>query len=76
VSLRSDGAALVLEIHDDGVGFDPESPPASVPDQHFGLMTMRERVEMAGGRFSVRSSPGSGTHVRASLPAVLEPRAT
>jgi signal transduction histidine kinase len=32
------------------------------------LLGMRERVEMVGGRFSVESSPGNGTTIRAEIP--------
>ena len=37
-------------------------------DGHFGLDWMRERVELLGGSFEVRSAPGQGAVVRASLP--------
>lgn len=53
---------LVLSISDDGDGFDPAAPP----QQGFGLTSMRERVESAGGTFRVRSTPGAGTVVEAS----------
>jgi len=33
-----------------------------------GLLGMRERVEMVGGRFAVESSPGEGTTIRAEIP--------
>jgi len=39
---------------------------------HFGLDGMRERVQLLGGNFEVRSAPNQGTHIRASLP-LLEP---
>jgi signal transduction histidine kinase len=35
---------------------------------HFGLAGMRERVEMAGGRYRLLSSPGGGTAIRVRLP--------
>jgi signal transduction histidine kinase len=67
VTLRmfSQGPAVVLEIIDDGEGF--------VPDGEFpgrlGLRSMRERATGVGGRLEVLSRPGSGTTVRAVLPA-------
>lgn len=61
---RSDGQ-LVVEVTDSGKGFDPH---ASVADGHLGLAVMRERIEILGGAFSVRSAPGKGTVVRAALP--------
>lgn len=64
VSLRADVTTrvAVLEVHDDGPGFDPASPRRS------GLQNMADRVEAAGGRFSVESAPGAGTWVRAEVP--------
>jgi signal transduction histidine kinase/ligand-binding sensor domain-containing protein len=59
-----------LEIQDDGEGFDPAS---SRPDNgHYGIVGMRERVEQAGGSFTIRSQPGNGTLVVAELP--ISPR--
>jgi signal transduction histidine kinase len=54
-----------VEVADDGKGFDPN---ALKPDGHFGLDWMRERVELLGGSFEVRSAIGRGTVVRVSLP--------
>lgn len=64
VSLRADESTrvAVLELHDDGPGFDPASPRGS------GLQNMADRVEAAGGRLSVDSAPGAGTWVRAEVP--------
>lgn len=58
---------LVIEISDDGVGFDPHS---AYPG-HLGLSTMRERTERLGGRLTIDSSPASSTTVRAVLPDIL-----
>jgi PAS domain S-box-containing protein len=64
VDLEEGGGELVLSISDDGKGFDP----ASAPRGRWGMTTMRERAEAAGGRLTVESVPGSGTTVRAALP--------
>jgi signal transduction histidine kinase len=40
----------------------------SKTNKHLGLLVMRERVEMVGGRFSIESSPGRGTTVRVDIP--------
>jgi signal transduction histidine kinase len=61
------GDALVLEVADDGRGFDPVARPGA-PQGHFGLDGMRERVERIGGTLDVRSSPGGGTTVTVRLP--------
>lgn len=65
VTLEPDGREVVLVIRDDGTGFDP----ARVPVGHYGLMTMRERAQTAGGSFRVESSAGGGgTRVEVRLP--------
>jgi signal transduction histidine kinase len=65
--LELDGAGdrVDLSIRDDGVGFQPPSTTSLVRDGRFGLVAMRERVEMAGGRFQVDARPGGGVTVRA-----------
>ncbi|HMS62206.1 MAG TPA: GAF domain-containing protein [Solirubrobacteraceae bacterium] len=60
--------AVDVEVRDDGRGFDPGAPAAG-----FGLLGMRERVELANGVLRVGSAPESGTIVRASIP--LDPDA-
>jgi PAS domain S-box-containing protein len=67
VSLQPQNGNVVLEIRDDGAGFDPAAGADEVAG-HFGLLGMRERVEMVGGRWELRSGVGEGTLVRASLP--------
>ena len=69
VTLAYDADRVVLTVVDDGCGFDPASvcPPTS-GGEHFGLVTMQERAERAGGRLTVDSRPGGGTRVEASLP--------
>jgi PAS domain S-box-containing protein len=68
VSLRSVKDLVELEVRDDGVGFDPSQVADLAREGHFGLIGMRERVEMAGGRWEVASAPGFGTVVRALFP--------
>jgi signal transduction histidine kinase len=53
-----------LRISDDGIGFDPE---AAGRRGGFGLVSMRERSEMLGGRLRIRSWPGAGTEVEVEL---------
>ncbi len=64
VCLEERGSELELCIIDDGRGFDP----AQAPRGRWGMTTMRERAQAAGGRLSVDSSPGNGTCVRATVP--------
>ncbi|TMA77942.1 MAG: sensor histidine kinase [Deltaproteobacteria bacterium] len=70
VRLALDEDALVLEISDDGKGFESHayfrSPPASAG---LGLIGMRERVAHFGGVFRVTSRVGAGTRLYVSVPA-------
>jgi signal transduction histidine kinase len=63
LSVRRTDDGLVLEIDDDGRGFDATRAP-----QGMGLRNLRERVEGCGGRVEIVSSPSEGTTVRAWFP--------
>jgi signal transduction histidine kinase len=67
VRMSRDGNAWAVEVRDDGKGFDADDPPVS-GRRHFGLQFMRERAELIGARFEVRSSPNLGTAVRMTIP--------
>ena len=58
-------------VEDDGVGFDPGHPRGS---HGFGLVTMRERTESAGGTLRLDAAPGRGTRVVVTLPDAVPPR--
>ena len=58
----------VLEVRDDGRGFDVGAVAAR-GRRNFGLQFMRERAELIGARFDVRSRPEGGTVVRLTIPA-------
>ena len=64
----SEGSDWVLEIRDDGRGFDVPTV-ALRGRRNFGLQFMRERGELIGARFEVRSRPDGGTVVRLAIPA-------
>lgn len=70
VSLVADDRAVQIAVSDDGKGFDPAE--VLVGRQSVGLFGMRERVEAAGGVLSVRSAPGAGTGIFASIPLASE----
>jgi len=68
VRLEWRGAGVAVRIHDDGDGFELPSPDASSRAGHIGLVSMRERAEAAGGRFSLTTAPGRGTTVDFWMP--------
>ena len=57
---------VVLQIHDDGKGFDPETCTGP-KDGHFGLLGIKERTERMGGQVSITSAPFSGTTIRVEI---------
>jgi signal transduction histidine kinase len=59
--LRGENGQLVLEVADDGVGFDPDA--VELRSRRLGLTSMEERAQRLGGRLEVRSSEGAGTTV-------------
>ena len=63
MNLTREDSAVVLTVSDDGIGFDPDG---SGPG--FGLIGMRERVSLTGGRLEIESQDGAGTTLRATLP--------
>ncbi|MEP6792108.1 MAG: sensor histidine kinase, partial [Ramlibacter sp.] len=67
ISVRNYDAHLEVDVKDDGEGFDV----AKVRPSTHGLAGMRHRVEAAGGRLNVSSSPGQGTRISAVMPKAM-----
>ena len=63
IALKLNADKILVEVNDDGKGFDPAEPSAG-----FGISGMRERVEHLGGTLAIESSPGVGTKVQVSVP--------
>jgi signal transduction histidine kinase len=68
VELEAQRGGYLLRIADDGVGFDPVQVASTKPG-HLGLVAMRERAEIAGGKIDIYSLPGSGTVLEVWMPA-------
>ncbi|GAB3647643.1 sensor histidine kinase [Ramlibacter alkalitolerans] len=69
VDLSCDADSVLVEVGDNGCGFDTAG---AAPPGHLGLAGMRERVELLRGSMVVRSTPGRGTLVQARLPMTIE----
>ncbi len=64
------GDRLRIEIEDDGCGFEPAAVAAPSPDgRGLGLLGMRERLALIGGRCEIDAAPGRGTRVLLEAPA-------
>jgi two-component system sensor histidine kinase DegS len=64
VKLQRRGGEVVLQVEDNGRGFAPENTPPG----HYGLVGMRERAQLIGGRLEVHGRPGKGTRVVLRVP--------
>lgn len=64
VYLGLEGENVMLEIRDDGCGFDPQTVGAG----RMGLVNMRTRAASIGGDFKLSSSPGQGTRIKVTVP--------
>jgi signal transduction histidine kinase len=66
IEKRPDGACM--KIADDGKSFQVRRVQLARGSKRLGLLGMRERLEMVGGRFGVESAPGKGTTIEAFVP--------
>jgi signal transduction histidine kinase len=73
VELRLTGLAdeIILEVRDNGKGFDPSAPFPG----HLGLRSMRERATKMGGTLTIESLPGQGTCVGVRILCAFDIRA-
>lgn len=68
-AITADPDTARLEIVDDGVGFDTFEHPVGGDEMGgYGVLSMAERAELVGGRLNIRSRPGAGTAVTATIP--------
>jgi signal transduction histidine kinase len=64
IEIQEHGGAVQLSVRDDGAGFDPDA----VDTDGFGLLGMRERVDLLGGELRIDSTRGHGTVISVSIP--------
>lgn len=74
VAVRREAAGIVLQVADDGRGFDPlavlaEEAAVGIEGGHFGLRGIQDRVEMLGGTLEITSAPDRGCVLTVTLPA-------
>lgn len=69
VDIAHDGECVTVRVRDNGVGFDSEARLDAAADAgHLGLRLVIDTVADVGGRVTVRSTPGNGTTVEATIP--------
>lgn len=68
VSIQKLAGSVCMKIKDNGKSFEVERALPANGGKRLGLVGMRERVEMVGGKFAVASAPGQGTTIEAHLP--------
>jgi signal transduction histidine kinase len=73
IRLRDDGAALIVELRDNGRGFDVRRTQGTYTHRgSFGLLNMRERAQLIGGTWNVASEPGQGTTICIRIPFAVD----
>jgi signal transduction histidine kinase len=71
VELGGSSEEIQLTVRDSGVGFDQRD---AMERHGLGLISMRERLHLVDGEFSIESRPGEGTTIRARVPLMAEKR--
>jgi len=55
-------------VEDDGIGFDLDKFMTANTGTNFGLISMRERIDLLGGELDIDTKPGKGTKISFSVP--------
>jgi signal transduction histidine kinase len=71
VSLKRTGREIFLTVEDAGDGFDLDQARR---EGGLGLVSMEERIRLAGGKFTIHSQPGKGTRIEAQAPLPEKPQ--
>jgi len=70
LTLRFDDERVILQVEDQGIGFDPKA--LGTAQDHIGFAIMQERVEAMGGILAIDSDPGTGTRVTVEVISTRE----
>lgn len=70
IEAQQEQKGLLIEIRDDGIGFNPTIAGTQVG--HYGLLGIRERAKLIGGRLEIESQPGRGTSLHFWLPGASQ----
>lgn len=68
VTVQKLARTISMEVTDNGKGFEVNRVLTAKGNHHLGVLGMRERVQMVGGQFTLESTPGTGTTIRALIP--------
>ncbi len=69
INLRNNSDEFVMEIEDDGKGFDASKPiQVDESGRGRGLLSMKERANLLGGTCDIQSQPGKGTKITVTMP--------
>lgn len=71
VKFEDNGANITLVVKDEGIGFEPNN---TGDKESYGILGMKERVNLFGGKLDIISAPGAGTQVIIQVPLEGEPR--
>jgi signal transduction histidine kinase len=71
VELLGTSGEIELTVHDEGVGFDHQH---AFNHHGLGLISIRERLKLVGGEFSIKSEPSHGTTIAARVPLKVKVR--
>ena len=71
VHLLDSEQSLSMIVSDNGKGFDPAIMESSTAKSGLGLLSIRERADYIGGRFTIESTPGHGSRITITVPATL-----
>ena len=69
---RDPSDTLVLTVSDAGKGFNPDALPTLDGSGGYGLLSVRERINLLGGTVTIQSNPNDGTTVVMKVPLLLD----